>query len=72
MSVLPGGSPGGLVLPPLLSAPQGLSGSHNKYEGDASVGRGDAYLHNGDSTSLNLANFKSLYDLQPGMFLSSY
>jgi len=27
----------------LLSAPQGISGSHNKYEGDVSPGRGDLY-----------------------------
>ncbi|CAE6532860.1 unnamed protein product [Rhizoctonia solani] len=60
-----GGSPGGLVLPPLLSAPQGLSGSHNKYEGDASATRDDAYMNNGDASSLNLTYFKQLYDLQP-------
>ncbi|QRV90095.1 aromatic peroxygenase [Ceratobasidium sp. AG-Ba] len=60
-----GGSPSGLVLPPLLSAPQGLSGSHNKYEGDASATRADAYMNNGDATSLNLTFFKQLYDLQP-------
>ncbi|CAE6424661.1 unnamed protein product [Rhizoctonia solani] len=60
-----GGSPGGLVLPPLLSAPQGLSGSHNKYEGDASATRADAYMNNGDASSLNLTYFKQLYNLQP-------
>ncbi|CAE6446847.1 unnamed protein product, partial [Rhizoctonia solani] len=60
-----GGSPGGLVLPPLLSAPQGLSGSHNKYEGDASATRADAYMNNGDASSLNLTYFKQLYGLQP-------
>lgn len=27
----------------LLAAPQGISGSHNKYEGDVSPGRGDLY-----------------------------
>jgi hypothetical protein len=54
------------VLPPLLSAPQGLSGSHNKYEGDASPTRGDAYINNGDSSTLKLEFFKQLYDLQPG------
>ncbi|CCO31415.1 hypothetical protein BN14_05457 [Rhizoctonia solani AG-1 IB] len=32
-----GESPGGLVIPPLLSAPQGLSGSHNKYEDSSTV-----------------------------------
>ena len=72
MSFFQGDSPGGPVLPPLLLVPQGLSGLHNKYEGDASVGRGDAYLHNSDSTSLNLDNFKALYDLQAGVFVRSY
>ncbi|KAG8684815.1 hypothetical protein FRC09_015129 [Ceratobasidium sp. 395] len=61
-----GGSPGGDIVPPLISLPQGLSGSHNKYETDASPGRGDYYLHNGDASSLDLRNFKSLYALQPG------
>ncbi|CAE6341219.1 unnamed protein product [Rhizoctonia solani] len=41
------------------------SGSHNKYEGDASATRADAYMNNGDATSLNLTFFKQLYDLQP-------
>ncbi|CAE6412122.1 unnamed protein product [Rhizoctonia solani] len=61
-----GGSPGGLVLPPLLSAPQGLSGSHNKYEGDSSPTRWDAYMNNGDGNTVNLAYFKQLYNLLPG------
>ncbi|CAE7100345.1 unnamed protein product [Rhizoctonia solani] len=60
-----GGSPGGLVLPPLLSAPQGLSGSHNKYEGDSSPTRWDAYMNNGDASTMNLTYFKQLYDLLP-------
>ncbi|KAG8705497.1 hypothetical protein FRC09_002921 [Ceratobasidium sp. 395] len=67
-----GGSPPGLYLPPLLSAPKGLSGSHNKYEGDSSPGRGDAYLHNGDSSSLQIDNFKALYNLQPEGPSSNY
>ncbi|KAJ1307950.1 hypothetical protein OPQ81_002027 [Rhizoctonia solani] len=60
-----GGPPGGPVLPPLLSAPQGLSGSHNKYEGDSSPTRSDAYMNNGDASTMNLGYFKQLYDLQP-------
>ncbi|CAE6528457.1 unnamed protein product [Rhizoctonia solani] len=60
-----GGSPGGLVLPPLLSAPQGLSGSHNKYEGDSSPTRWDAYMNNGDASTINPAYFKQLYNLLP-------
>lgn len=32
----------------LLSEPQGISGSHNKYEGDASPTRGDLYVCGND------------------------
>lgn len=35
-------------LPLLLSNPKGIVGTHNKYEGDASIVRGDAYLNNGN------------------------
>ena len=39
-----GGPVNGLLnLDGLLGAPQGLSGSHNKYEGDVSPTRGDLY-----------------------------
>jgi hypothetical protein len=38
-----GGPPGGV-----LSNPQGISWSHNKYEGDTSIGRCDAYLNGGE------------------------
>ncbi|KAG8796480.1 hypothetical protein FRC12_021113 [Ceratobasidium sp. 428] len=67
-----GGSPGGDIMPPLIALPQGLSGSHNKYETDASPGRGDYYLHNGDASSLDLKNFGSLYALQPDTGPSNY
>lgn len=43
-----------------------MSGSHNKYEGDASATREDAYMNNGDASTLKLEYFKQLYDLQPG------
>lgn len=33
----------------LLSPPQGISFSHNNYEGDSSIGRNDAYLNHGDA-----------------------
>lgn len=53
----------------LLGRPTGLSGSHNKYESDSSPGRGDAYLHDGDASTLNMDNFLSLYNLvDPGMW----
>ena len=38
-----GGPAPGLSLTGLLGTPQGLSGSHNKYEGDVSPTRGDLY-----------------------------
>ena len=41
----------------LLGAPQGISYSHNKYEGDTSIGRNDAYLGDGDVHSLNITRF---------------
>ncbi|KAF8674116.1 Peroxidase, family 2 [Rhizoctonia solani] len=60
-----GGPTGELVLPPLLASPQGLSGSHNKYESDSSPTRWDAYMNNGDGNTLNLTYFKKLYDRLP-------
>ncbi|WPH02288.1 Hypothetical protein R9X50_00515000 [Acrodontium crateriforme] len=36
------------TLPLILSEPQGIVGTHNKYEGDSSIVRGDAYLNNGN------------------------
>lgn len=43
-------------------APQGISYSHNKYEGDTSIGRNDAYLNNGDAHSLNVTRFAQAYE----------
>jgi hypothetical protein len=45
----------------LLGQPQGISGSHNKYEGDASPTRGDLYV-TGNDYDLVLSRFQSLYD----------
>ncbi|KAF8753305.1 Peroxidase, family 2 [Rhizoctonia solani] len=64
-SIGEGGPTGELVLPPLLASPQGLSGSHNKYEGDSSPTRWDAYMNNGDGSTMNLTYFKQLYDRLP-------
>lgn len=55
-----------LGLTGLISKPQGLSGSHNKYESDSSPSRGDSFTHNGDVSSLQLDMFQHLYGLQPG------
>lgn len=45
----------------LLGQPQGLSGSHNKFEGDSSPSRGDLYL-TGNSHDLDMQQFQALYD----------
>ncbi|KAI9710050.1 MAG: hypothetical protein M1812_007514 [Candelaria pacifica] len=47
----------------LLGKGDGLSGSHNKYESDASVSRGDYYLYNGDVNSVRIDKFTALYNL---------
>lgn len=46
----------------LLGQPQGISGSHNKYESDASPTRGDLYL-NGDDFTLQMDQFQQLYNM---------
>ncbi|KAI5358292.1 putative chloroperoxidase [Septoria linicola] len=45
----------------VLGQPQGLTGSHNKYEGDGSPTRGDLYT-SGNSHLLQLKQFQELYD----------
>lgn len=42
-------------------SPQGISYSHNKYEGDTSIGRNDAYINHGNAHSLNVTRFKEVY-----------
>ncbi|KAB8556610.1 hypothetical protein FH972_025647 [Carpinus fangiana] len=60
-----GPQPASLVSPlkGILGQPQGISGSHNKYEGDASPTRGDLFMV-GDDYSVVLDQFKGLYSLQ--------
>jgi len=61
-----GGPPGGVsLLPGLLSQPQGISGSHNKYETDGSPTRGDLYQY-GNDFLVQLAQFQALYNKQSG------
>ncbi|RDW85174.1 hypothetical protein BP6252_02764 [Coleophoma cylindrospora] len=48
----------------LTGAPQGLSGSHNKYESDVSPTRGDLYLYGNDYT-VQVAQFKQYYEALP-------
>lgn len=45
----------------LLGGAQGISYSHNNYEGDSSIGRRDAYINNGDAHSLDTSRFASAY-----------
>jgi hypothetical protein len=47
----------------ILGTGQGLSYSHNNYEGDASIGRFDAYVNNGDAHSLNISKFEYVYSI---------
>ncbi|KAF2149018.1 Cloroperoxidase [Myriangium duriaei CBS 260.36] len=46
----------------LIGQPQGISGSHNKYESDASPTRGDLYQTGNDYT-VQMSQFQQLYDL---------
>jgi hypothetical protein len=50
----------------ILGTPQGLSGSHNKYESDASAARGDLYT-SGNDYKLDINRFEALYNLQKGV-----
>ncbi|CZR55070.1 uncharacterized protein PAC_04956 [Phialocephala subalpina] len=45
----------------LTGAPQGLSGSHNKYEADTSPTRGDLYLY-GNNYEVQVPQFQHYYD----------
>lgn len=60
------------LLSGLLSPPGGIDQSHNNYESDASVTRGDSYLHNGDVWSVQIESFKNLYALQPDAATADY
>lgn len=55
----------------LLGTPQGLSGSHNKYESDASAARYDLYS-GGNDYKVDLSRFQALYDLQATEASPSY
>jgi hypothetical protein len=48
---------------PLLSQPQGIVGTHNKYEGDASIVRGDAFLNNGNVGVFQWHSWNNLWNL---------
>ncbi|CZT46035.1 related to oxidase [Rhynchosporium secalis] len=55
----------------LLGTPQGISGSHNKYETDASPTRGDLYQY-GNAYKLQVSQFQTLFDLQPDAATANY
>ncbi|KAF7193697.1 Dothistromin biosynthesis peroxidase dotB [Pseudocercospora fuligena] len=44
-----------------LGRPEGISYSHNNYEGDTSIGRCDAYINGGDAHSLSTTRFATAY-----------
>lgn len=54
------------TLPLLLSNPKGIVGTHNKYENDASIVRGDAYLNNGDVGVVQWHSWNNLMQLAEG------
>lgn len=57
-----GGPVASLTVAGLLGEPQGLSGSHNKYEGDVSPTRGDLYEY-GNDYLIQVSQFSALYEL---------
>lgn len=54
------------ILSGLLGTPTGLSGSHNKYENDASPMRGDLYLY-GNDFQTQVSQFQSFFNYQSGV-----
>ncbi|CZS91364.1 related to oxidase [Rhynchosporium agropyri] len=52
----------GLLQAGVFGRPRGLSFSHNNYEGDASIGRPDYFLNNGNAYSLDINRFKKAYE----------
>ncbi|KAH7399884.1 hypothetical protein BKA64DRAFT_744567 [Cadophora sp. MPI-SDFR-AT-0126] len=47
----------------LLGQPSGIVGTHNRYEGDASIVRGDAYMHGGSVGFFEMHRWERLYGL---------
>lgn len=46
---------------PGLGTPTGILGTHNRYEGDASPVRGDAYLNNGNVGAFQMRSWERMY-----------
>lgn len=55
----------------LLGTPQGISGSHNKYEADVSPTRGDLY-EKGDAYKVQVDQFQEMFDLQNNAATANY
>jgi hypothetical protein len=55
----------------LLSEPQGISGSHNKYESDVSPTRGDLYEY-GNDYLVQMPQFIDLFNTQPNAATANY
>ncbi|KAL9076215.1 MAG: hypothetical protein Q9157_003750 [Trypethelium eluteriae] len=53
--------PGDPGVPGLIRNGQGISYSHNNFEGDSSIARFDAYTNNGDAHSLDISKFEAVY-----------
>ncbi|KAL2071215.1 hypothetical protein VTL71DRAFT_12450 [Oculimacula yallundae] len=47
----------------LLGTPTGIVGTHNRYEGDSSIVRGDAYMNNGNVGVFEMHRWERLYGL---------
>ena len=50
-------------VPGVLSEPKGILGTHDKYEGNASIVRGDAYLNGGNVDVFQMRSWEHLYSL---------
>ncbi|KAH7329914.1 Chloroperoxidase [Rhexocercosporidium sp. MPI-PUGE-AT-0058] len=55
----------------LLGTPTGISGSHNKYEADASPTRPDLYEY-GNDYKVIIPQFQEMFDLQPDAATANY
>ena len=60
-----GGTPGAGIGGPLASQGNGISGSHNKYESDASPTRPDLYQADNDYKTM-ASQFQEMIDMSPG------
>lgn len=55
----------------LLGTPQGISGSHNKYEADVSPSRPDLYQY-GNDYKIIIPQFQQMFELQPDAATANY